>query len=318
MRFRNALRISVDNFSSVFKLLLYRLVTGLLFFSLIYVILKLSLSVVTESAELRELKDLIGIFFRSVATGDTERLHGIGDEFQTALKNILLMLGKHSGSIAGAIVGVCVIYLCSRFANGLAVFALGNTVNDRMSVFARTSFSTAYFKNIGQAMLYQIIYVPLAFVYDALSIALCWLLFFYIPSFFALPLLISLIVALFSAMTVIVCLQALKMTVISAWMPAMIADKKSAGAGLKSCFADGKGFGQRFAGFLVAVSAIVTVNVMCALATFGSALLLTVPFSFIFLLAMQFVNHYQATGRKYFVSLHTIEGPGDKPEDHLE
>ena len=53
MRFRNALRISVDNFSSVFKLLLYRLVTGLLFFSLIYVILKLSLSVVTESAELR-------------------------------------------------------------------------------------------------------------------------------------------------------------------------------------------------------------------------------------------------------------------------
>ena len=119
-------------------------------------------------------------------------------------------------------------------------------------------------------------------------------------------------------MTVIVCLQALKMTVISAWMPAMIADKKSAGAGLKNCFADGKGFGQRFAGFLVAVYAIVTVNVMCALATFGSALLLTVPFSFIFLLAMQFVNHYQATGRKYFVSLHTIEGPGDKPEDHLE
>lgn len=39
MRFRNALRISIDNFSSVFKLLLYRVITGIVFFSLVFVIL---------------------------------------------------------------------------------------------------------------------------------------------------------------------------------------------------------------------------------------------------------------------------------------
>ncbi|MDE5897336.1 MAG: hypothetical protein K2H43_05955, partial [Clostridia bacterium] len=269
MRFGNALRISADNFSAVFKLLLYRLITGILFFSLIYVILKLSLSVVTESVEMRTLQDLVGVFFRSIASGDTERLHGIGDDFRPAAKDFMLLLGRNGGSIAGAIVGGCIMYLLSRFANGLAVFAIGNTINDRMSVFARTSFSSAYFKNIGQATLYQIIYVPIAFVYDALSIAACWLLFFYVPSFLPSLGLFSAIIALFCAATGIVCLEAMKMTVVSAWMPAMIADKKSAGAGLKICLKDRKGFGRRFAGFLVAVYAIIVLNVICALATFG-------------------------------------------------
>lgn len=318
MRFRNALRISIDNFSSVFKLLLYRVITGIVFFSLVFVILKLALNVVTASAEMHALKELVGVFFRSIATGDGERLHGIGDEFAAALKDFLLMLGRNSGSIAGAIVGVCVMYLCSRFLNGLAVFAIGNTVNDRMSVFARTSFSSAYFNNIGQAALYQIIYVPLAFLYDAVSLGVCFLLFFYVPSFLPNWGLFSVFIGMFFAVTAMVCLEALKMAVISGWIPAMIADGKSAGAGLKGCFTEGKGFAQRFAAFLVAVYLIVVVNVLCAITTFASALLLSVPLSFLFLLALQFVNYYQQNGRKYFVSLHKIEGMGDKPEDVLE
>ena len=42
----------------------------------------------------------------------------------------MTMLGSHGGSIAGAIVGVCVIYILSRYANGLGVFAIGNVINE--------------------------------------------------------------------------------------------------------------------------------------------------------------------------------------------
>ena len=58
MRFRNAVHITIDNFSSAFKMLLYRLIVGILIFSLIYVILQLLLSVIVTSAELQTVKDL--------------------------------------------------------------------------------------------------------------------------------------------------------------------------------------------------------------------------------------------------------------------
>ena len=56
-------------------------------------------------------------------------------------------------------------------------------------------------------------------------------------------------------------------------------------------------------------------NVVAAIATLGSALLLTVPLSYIFLLSVQFVHYYQNAGKKYFVSLNKIVGKEDKPED---
>lgn len=313
MRFRNAMRLTIDNFSSVFKLLLYRLMTGVVFFSLIYVILKLSLSAVTSSAEWTAMNTLISDFFHALVTGQTEKLQSFQTDFQEAAKNFVSMLGAHGGSIAGAIVGVCVIYLLSRYANGLGIFAVGNVLNDRMSVYARTPFSAAYFKSIGQASLYQIVYVPLTFVYDAVLLLVCWVCVAYVPAILPFGHFVSALLGISLAITALACLQALKMAVFSSWMPSMIADKLSMGAGFKRCFQSSKDFGRRFAAYLIAVYAIIIVNVVCLFTTIGSALLLSVPLSFLFLLAMQFVNYYKQEGRRYFVSLQKIEG--EKPED---
>ncbi len=314
MRFRNAFHITIDNFQNVFKLLLYYFITALLFGSLIYVILKLSLSSLLESAEMNSVKDLIGEFFRALTTGDTERLHTFREEFEEAVKQLVLLLGHNSGKIAGAIVGVCVMYLLMRFANGLAMFAVGNTVNDRMSTFSRTSFSSAYFKNIGQASLYQLIYVPLCFLFDVFMGIACWFLFFYLPSFLPGQGILNVLLALCLTMTAVACLEALKMTLISSWMPAMIADKKKVGAGMKYSFACKKDFGRRFVAFLVSVYLIIVVNVVFGLFTFGSALLITVPCSFVFLLSMQFVNYYNLNSRKFFITYQKIVGGEDESQ----
>ncbi|MDE7296445.1 MAG: hypothetical protein K2N84_04190 [Clostridia bacterium] len=313
MRFRNAVRLTIDNFSAVFKLLLYRLMTGVVFFSLIYVILKLALNAVTSSAEWTAMRSLIYDFFHALVTGQTEKLQTFHNDFQEAAKNFIAMLGAHGGSIAGAIVGVSLIYILSRFANGLGVFAIGNVINDRMSVFSRTPFSAAYFKSIGQAALYQVVYVPLTFVYDVIIILLCWVSVAFVPAILPLGNFLSVMFGISLAVTVIVGLQALKMAVFSAWMPAMIADKLSMSAGLKRCFSTKKDFGRRFAAYLLAVYVIVIVNVLCLFTTVGSALIISIPLSFIFLLSMQFVNYYKQEGRKYFVSLNKIAG--ETPED---
>ncbi|MBR7186212.1 MAG: hypothetical protein IKD43_01825 [Clostridia bacterium] len=313
MRFKRAVNLTIDRFSSVFKLFLYRLVTDIIFYSLIYLILWYGLAFIMESNELAVLGSLIGDFFQAVAnallSGDFSALMEFQTLFHTALGNFIALLVANIGSIIGSVLGVAAMYLLQRFVNGLAVFAIGSTVNDRMSVFAKTRFSVSYFRNIGKAALYQLLYVPFSFAYDLLSVLVCWFLFFYVPSFLPIWGVLSVVLAIGLTVTMMIILQAFKMTIVSGWMPAMIVGGMSVTDALKDAFKARKGALHRFAGFLVACYLIVFVNVGFALCTAGSGVFLTVPLSYLFLLSMQFVNYYEAKGKKYFVDRNTIAEP---------
>ncbi len=306
MRFRHAIHIASENFSSVFKLLLYRLFTMAIFGSLCYVILTLGLSAITESAEVATLKELVTTFLHAIVTGQTEVLAGLPLQFRDAFTALLKLIAFNTPSIIGCVIGLIVMYLLSRFVNGLALFAVANVVNDRMSTYSRTAFSQSYFKSIGKAALYQLIYVPLCFVYDALMLAACWFFFFYAPSFMPSWGFLTVIIAVSLTLTAIVALEALKMTLISAWIPAVVTDRDSITHAFRASVRDGKSFGARYASFLAAIYLIIAVNVLFAVATVGSSLLLTVPLSYIFLLALQFVNYYLGSGKKYFVTKNSI------------
>ncbi len=317
MRFKRSVNLTADCFSSVFKLLLYRIVTGVIFFSLTYVILHLGLSEITGSAQFHALTSLVGEFFRALTTGDVDVLSAFQETAHAALLDMGELLGEHIASIAWSIVGVCAMYLLSRFFNGVAQFAVLDTMNDRLGSYARTRFSSAFFRNVGKGALYQVVYVPLAFVYDVLSLSACWFFFFFIPSLLPSWGALTVVFSLSLTLTALVCFQALKLTFISAWMPAMIVAGKSMAAGLKETAHCGRSFGRRFAGYLVAAYCIVVVNVCFGLFTVGSGLLITVPLSFVFLLAMQLINYYETTGRKYFVGYNRIAGEKEEP-DSLE
>lgn len=317
MRFRNAIHITMDNYSSAFKMLLYRLVVGVLIFSLVYVILQLSLSVIVTSAELQTLKDLVGEFFRALFGGDSARLESFQADFTAAVTDFVALLADNGGAIAGAVVGVCIMYLLSRFLTGLCNFTAASIMNDRMSAFARTSFSAAYFKNLGSAAMYEVIYVPLSFVFDALSLLACWFIFFYLPSFLPTWGFLTILLALSMTVALFICLQALKMTFISAWIPSILAGS-TVGQGMRASFANKAPFWRRFVSFLTANYLIVVVNVLFGLATLGSALLITIPLSFLFLLAMQCVHYYEDNGKKYFISVHNIAGSEGAPVQEID
>lgn len=311
MKLRNALRIVCDNFSNTYKLLLYRLITGIIFFGLFYAVLSFGLHPIVSSAELKEIFSLIGEFFKALVSGDIAYLETFRETFVGAVKAFASLLGANVGSIVGALVGVCVLYLILRFLNGVAIFAMGNIVCDKMSMYSKTSFSAAFFKNIGQAMLYQVIYVPLSFVYDVLALTLCWFFFLFTPSLLPSWGLITVLLGLSLSITAFICLVALKLTILSAWLPAVVLGENVIG-GLRSTFRSaGKGFGGKFSNFLILNYLIVIVNVVCAVFTLGSFVLITVPMSYLILLCLQFIYYFEDNGKKYYVSLHKIEGEED-------
>lgn len=302
MKLRNAFHLLIDNFSNVYKLLLYRIVVDILAFSVGYVILSFGLRSILSGSETREIVSLLGEFFRAIASGDVEYLQGFQELFNEALKSFLNLIGSNIGSIVGSVAGLCIVYLAARFINGLATFTVGCAVNDRMRLYARTKFSSAFFGNLSRACLYTLAYVPLVFVYDVISVLICWFFFFYALSF--LPLLIT-IPLVFTALA---CLQALKFTLTSAWMPSVVTNGDGIGKAFKASLKNGKGFGGRFSSYLVCMYLIVIGNVLCAVCTLGSGLLLTVPTCYLILICLQYVYYYEDNGRKYFISIDKIAG----------
>lgn len=314
MRFRNAIHITVDNFASVFKLLLYTVLTGIVFTSLNYLIVRLGLDGIIKGSATKEVAELVKGFITALLTGDAASLDVIRSSFSNAFAEFKELIYHSTGAIVGTTVGVVLIYLVSRFVNGLGRIAVAGTMNDRMSIFSRTSFAGSYFKNLGKGALYELIYVPVIFVYDIVMAALCWFLFFEIPSLLSISGWLSVMVAMGLTITAVACLEALKMTLISAWIPGLIADDKKISRAFRDSFAAKKHFGRRFACYLVAVYLIIIINVLGALCTFGSALLITFPLSFVFWLSLQFVQYYEDNNKKYFISSRTIMGGEEKPD----
>jgi len=317
MKIRNAFRILTDNFNNVYKLLLYRTVVGILSFALSYVVLSFGLRSIIVSEELQNVLDLIGKFFTALFNGQSTFLAGFNETFWAAVWELWSLVLDNLDSLVGSIVGVCAIYLLGQFLNGMALFSLCNVYNDKMELFSKTHFSTAYFKNIGRAVIYQLINVPISFLIDVLAFGVCGFCFFYLPVQNAAWNIGMFLFGTSATLCFMIVVRSLKVAFFSPWMPASF-HGKSVGKGFASCFGrGGRGCFHRFLTFLVADYLIVVLNVACALFSLGSFLLISIPASYLFLLCLQLVYYYEQNGKRYYLSFNEFGGVSDHPEGFL-
>ena len=310
MAIKRAFRLLTDNFTNVFKLLLYRLVMGALFVGLSYFILDLGLKSLLEGPEMQHVNTMIGDFFEALVSGRTGYLEAFRENFTEALKALFFAFTQDLSSIIGSFAGVVALYLVFRFLNGIATFAMMSISFDRLSTFGKTSFSAAYFENLGRAVRYHLLYVPLSFLYDVLALVLCWFFFFYAPSLMGSTGVGTILLGLSLTVAVYIVLQALKLTFISSWMPYAVENKKVL-AGWKDTFTLRGKFVRRFVSYLLAIYLMVVINVVCGFCTLGSFLLITLPASAVYLLWLQLVLYYHENGRKYYLHARKVVGDAE-------
>ena len=300
MRFRNSTRLLIENFKNVYKILLYKLAIAVVAIALSCALLLPNLWDIVHSAEVTNLIDIVKDFFRALVTGDSQFLAGFQEQFKTMGTALLKLLDSRMSKIVWSVVGCGVVYLLERFLDTLCYFSIGSILNDRMATYAETPFAAAYIKNLGKASIYSIVYVPVVFLFDVMTIGLCYFLFVYLLAF-------NVLASLFFSMTFIVLCQALKLTITSMWLPAMAADNMSIGQAMR--FGDKqqkKQWKKVFSTYVATIYIIIIINVIGAVCTFGSALLLTVPASFMLFICEQFVNYYTVQGKRYFITYDRI------------
>ncbi len=310
MRFRNSLRLMMENFKQVYKLLFSQLAISLVASALCCAFVLPELIRIWNHTEVQTLVEQLKEFFSFSAFG-SEDMNLLKDAIfgkDGSASQVATLLGSMVFEITLTVVGCAVVYLLKRFAETICYFSVGSVLNDRMSTYAETGFFTSLVANLGKASVYAVVYVPIVFVFDVLMLGFIWLLLYTLP----------LLPALFFAVTALVVLQAFKLTATSTWLPAMNTDDKKLRQALKhGNKAERTQQYKNFFSYVVAVYFIIILNVIAAITTFGSALLITVPASYFFLICMQYVNYYTMKGKKYFLTFeHIATNPDHGDREH--
>ena len=317
MLFKNAFHLMVDNFSLNYKMLLYKIVVGIVTVALCAALLYPTLRMLATSEPLKELLDLIREFLRAVVSGNTEFLQTFHDGLQESLSALVAYIGEKTPNLVFFCVSLVLIVLISRFLSGMGDFAFGVLIDDRMSSHANTAFFSAFIGNLGKAALWQVVYVPLTFVYDVLSLALCYVFFLILLNVISVGFLATVVALLFSV-ALLLAAAAVKMTLFSAVIPALVSDKMKLGAAMKGSFTFTKSrFSTLFSTYLVTCLLILCINALFALVTFGAALLITVPMSILMLLCIRFVSYYTCGQKKYFLAEDKIVQPKERTNENF-
>lgn len=300
MRFANSIRLLMENFKQVFKLLLYRLAIGVLVVALCSAFILPELKEIAGEPATQALVENFKKIFLSMVSHD----HGSPSEHITAvfgegghLKQFFDFILTMKTELLLVCIGCIVVYLLKRFVDSMVYFTVGSMLNDKMSTYTDTPFFTAFVANFAKAISYAALYAPVVFVMDVATIAVCFLLLRFLP----LP------AALFLSVTLIVVIQSCKLTFTSPWMPAMNADDKKLGEAIRYANErEKRQVSKIFSLYLVTVYLIIILNLMAAVFTFGSALLISLPTSYFLLICQQYVNYYTMKGKKYFITYNSI------------
>ena len=304
MKFRHSLQVLIDNFSVTYKQLLYKLVIAIITCALSMAILVPLGRMFTGLAEFKTLVDGIKNFFNNLIEGNTDELVNIREMVESALDSVNALINSHTSIIALSIAGIILIRLIGRFFSSLGNYAAAAVINDKMALRAKSPFLITLFRHLKDASLYSLMYVPLSFFYDVICITLMYFTVFKLLVF------VPFVLQLFLFATTIVFAIAVKLTLASDWLPALIRGK------MKPLEAFAYAFGRKnkktfnvLSNFVVLVLIIFAINVFAVVFTFGVGALITIPSSYVVLNSFQLVNYYDREELKYFLDKNTIIKP---------
>lgn len=304
MKFKHSFHVFVDNFSVTYKHMLYRLAVTLIATGLYAAVIYPFAKALTGSPEYTQLIGGIKDFFKNLVEGHPDALGMATEQIKQAFTALGNLISANSANIAWGIVAVFFVYLIQRFFSGLGNYATAAVINDKMALRARSPFTVTLIRNLKEASLYNLIYVPLAVVYDILVYAGLFYLFFMLGFLHMLP------AQLFLYVTAVIAATSLKMVFTTDWLPAIIRGKMSQGQAFKFTFnRRKKKTASVLSNYIVIILLIYTLNVIMIIFTFGAAALITVPASYVLILSFEFVNFYDREELKYFIDKNTIIKP---------
>lgn len=302
MKFKQTFHVFVDNFGTIYKQLLYRLVVLTVAAIICTLGINPFIKELIDSEQLTRLIDGVSGYVVNLLNGHVEELSQFSQKVQAAYSDFMELLRTELTHIVLSGLLLLLVHIISKWFTGLGNYATAAIINDRMALRANQPFLGTLIRTLKESSVYNAIYVPLSILYDlAVGVAMFFLLFFLLSS------ILYFFVCLFLFILIIIFSIILKMTFTCDWLPALIRGKKGQLGSFKYTFSqNGKSTFNVMSNFAVLTIIIFALNAAALILTLGVGLLITVPSSYVILICFEFVNYYDREGLKYFTDDRTI------------
>lgn len=308
MKFKHALNVLIDNFSLTYKQLLYRLIILSIALAICFAGIYPFIKELLDSQSFNSLIDGVSSFIYNLLCGKVEELQDISDKIATAYADFINLLYEKTSQLVLSGLLLFLIYVVGKWFSSLGNYAAAAVINDKMAMRTSSHFFGTLIRNLKQASLFSLIYVPLTCLYDLGAAALAFLLVYLLVYGF-----LPVILGIFLFILLVILAVSVKMTFVNDWMPALIRGKAKQGEAIKYAFSrKNKRTFNVMSNYVVLTLLIIAVNVIALFFTLGVGMLLTVPASFLLLSCFQLVSYYEREEIRYSTDDHTIIKPNKK------
>ncbi len=306
MKFKRTFHVFVDNFSSTYKLLVYKLIVWLVFIGISVGVMYPTVDNITGTTVytdlMKNVQDLISVFLNG---NDLTTLYNAAIDVREGIKAIWVLFESLQGEVIFSLILIALIYMVQQFFQGLGHYTSALLINDRMGLHARSSFTGTLIKNLGNACVYNVIYVPISFLYDIICTAGFGALLY-----FAYKQNVPILLLVLLASIIFVAVICVKMTFTTDWLPALVCSKMKNGKAMCLSFRRKKeAIPAMLSNYAVLCLFIMAINVGAVLLTFGAGLLITIPACYIVLQCFQLVTYYGDNNLAYFIDKDTVVKP---------
>lgn len=301
MSIKNSIKLLLNNFSVVWKILLYKLVIFFISLALIVgFVLPNVLTIINSIGDtglFENLKNLVNDFIARVD------LNVNLEAFKTSLENASKVLTENAQRLMMSYIYIMIIVVLTNLLSGLSELAGSDVINADMSANAKYSFSSRFIITFGKNIKYQLVrlfteipvYIIIAFI--------VWNVFSFLFSYIA-------VFSVFFAFIVYIVLTGFTQSFFCGWLPEITLNKTNVFDAIRISFKKIRPhFFQILSGFVLINITLFFINSMLAFFTCGAGLLISIPMSTLLVIIYRLVIYYDINGLKYYADNNTIVSP---------
>ncbi len=298
MHIKNAFKILISNSTVIYRSTFFKLIMTSIIALISYFVISSDLGYLFNSIEVHD-------FWNAILTTLTNFIKGDGLDTELlpkAFESLVEMLKTNSTEIFFVLIKVGLFIFLLNLVERMCNFAIGFLAEGYMSALTKYSLVASLFLNFGKAVLYSLIIVPIAIIFDTLVLTIAIMLAVY-------GLRVISIFAIIIAIIFVVLALSCKFTIFSTFLPSIVSGQKTVGESFVNCFKKRKTFMAMLGNYSFAVMISFYLNVSVAVFTLGVGLIISLPMTSLFTVLLNFVDYYHLEGKRYYVNAEEVITP---------
>jgi len=301
MSIRNSLKILLNNFSVLWKILVYKVLVFLISIALLAgFVLPNVITIFNRIAEtglIDNLKKIVDGFFARVDL--TQNI----EAFKLSLEDTSKALTQNAYRLMISYIYIAIILIIGNMLSGMSDLVTSDVINGDMSANAKFGFLSRFIITLGKNIKYQLLRLVTEIPVYIIITFIIWNIFSFLFNYIG-------VFALFFTFVFLVLLISAAQSFFCCWLPEITVNKTNVGDAIRIGFNKVKPvYRSLLSGFSFINIFLFFMNIMLAFFTCGAGLLISIPMSTLFIAIYRLVVYYDLSSMKYYTDSNTIISP---------